>query len=567
MSPTNLGLERRVPDAPEASACVSQRASLPKRVLRRAGRWVGHALVLSAAFVPFSICLFGGAATTSLWLDEILYRYLELDRALRAHEFGKPASIFMSVLGKDVYCDVRLALGQFLEWTHISSLLGVEASMRLPAFLAFLASTLLIYVAVLRRTGSIPDAATAASLFSTLPVCLRYAFEARSYSPNTLVALAFVLAASAARRSRGAALGAAVLGVVAVLFHWWAVCLPSAIALLVVVEVCRSRRLDGASWRLIGASLPAMLLAGIQAFYVIAAPGAGGAAFPLFRPRGFRVALVESLSAPWIGLWSRPTYVTVLTLAFFSLLAVLAWRRDGGAGDPLLRRVGPIAVLGAVVVGAVAGNIVFSRHLSFLIAVMVLGLGLATGRVALFSKLALIALNIGFLPGTYEVVTRKGNGRVLAEIVGRRGEDLSKTAVVVQQGLVLGYPDPLNSFGLDFYLNGPGPGPRVPLFELPALEDVAGRRGVFEYFSGGEDLLARSASRPVERWDAWLRTCRRPVLWFVAPVAGTQAEADQQAAFRRALERSGYRPGTRSTFLLTAYPTTTIGRFERRQDP
>jgi hypothetical protein len=523
--------------------------------------------VLSAAFIPFSICLFGGAVTTSLWLDEILYRYLELDRALRAHEFGKPASVFMSVLGKDVYCDVRLAIGQLLDWTHVSPLLGVEASMRLPALLAFLASTLLIYVAVLRRAGSIPDAATAAALFSTLPICLRYAFEARSYSPNTLVALGFVLAASAARKSSSAAVGAAVLGVVAVLFHWWAVCLPSAIALLVVVEVGRSRRLDSASRRLIGASLPAVLLAGMQAFYVIAVPGAGGAAFPLFRPRGFRVALVDSLSAPWIGLWSRPTYVTVLTLGFFFLLAVLAWRRDGGAGDPLLRRVGPVAVVGAVVVGAVAGNIVFSRHLSFLLAVMVLGLGLATGRAALFSRLALIALNIGFLPDTYEVVTRRGNGRVLAEIVGRRGEDLSRTAVVIQQGLVLGYPDPVNSFGLDFYLNGLRPGPQVPLYELPALEDVAGRRGVFEYFSGGEDLLARSASRPVERWDGWLRTCRRPVLWFVAPVAGIKAEADQQAEFRRALERAGYRPGARSTFLLTAYPTTTIGRFERRPDP
>ena len=111
----------------------------------------------------------------------------------------------------------------------------------------------------------------------------------------------------------------------------------------------------------------------------------------------------------------------------------------------------------------------------------------------------ILVCNVGLFPTTVDVIGYKGNGRQMADFILKEG---SRDVSVVCQHVLSGvYPLPVESVSLDFYLNFLHPGEKpIPLYQMPDLTVVNGRRGVYDLFTGGLPLLRQYARSMPELW-------------------------------------------------------------------
>ncbi len=112
-----------------------------------------------------------------------------------------------------------------------------------------------------------------------------------------------------------------------------------------------------------------------------------------------------------------------------------------------------------------------------------------------------------------------------------------------------GFPLPAQAIGLDFYLNFLHPDePPVPIYELPDLTLVNGRRGVYDLFAGGPPTLERYLASTPDLWRA-KRDLLRPTLFVLRQLWNVEAGARQNDDFARVVLERGDRVVTRELFV------------------
>jgi hypothetical protein len=180
------------------------------------------------------------------------------------------------------------------------------------------------------------------------------------------------------------------------------------------------------------------------------------------------------------------------------------------------------------------------------------------GRLALG---LIVAVNAGLLPTTIETISRKGSVREVAGLVRARG---SRDAAVVCQHVVTGgFPLPAQAIGLDFYLNVLHPDePPIPVYELPDLALVNGRRGVYDLFAGGAPLREHYlASRP-ETWRS-VRDALPPNVFVLEQFWNVPEGLEQSAAFEKVMLESGAF-GVEEKYFLPGFPRSLLVELRRK---
>jgi hypothetical protein len=214
--------------------------------------------------------------------------------------------------------------------------------------------------------------------------------------------------------------------------------------------------------------------------------------------------------------------------------------------------------------GARFGQMIVPRYQVPLFAALFFSLCFAVTRNTRLVVALLAALQIALIPSAIARIHGKGNGQQIATMIETE-TPRAGTAVIVQHGLRLGYPDPLHSFPLQLYLNEAQPGAApMPILELPSLNDITHVQGVRDYFGGGNPLLRQYAKLPGAQWEQWLRAAPYERLWLVTPAPVVSLEAEQSNAFRIALERSGFVLDRQHLYEFQGYPRTQAGLFVRR---
>ena len=559
------------PETRTSARPLAAAAGISPTWVQRAQAFFGlRALLAAVSLFPLALCIWSGALGSSLWLDEITYHYLETDVTARAVELGRPGSRIAPHLSIFSYCDLQRALHSALDLTAAGRQVTPEASARALSLASAILVVLLAYAYGLRRTGSDVQALAAALVVSSTPLLLHYAFEGRVYAFAALSAVAYLWASRVALRSGGwwVAL-AALLGAVMQRANWWLICIPLALACWGAGTAVWQRSLSRWHGRLLAVLAPALAIGTAEYLFVTRVAGdAAASPFPLFLPRGiltaFRFTSWTAFVPSGASMAAPPAWVGHAGTALVLLLVLLSFRGKSREELP----VAPICLM-ALVISALAGGhfgaIVFGRHQVGMVVGLLFGLGASGGRTFLVGRVALISLNLAFLPNVIDVMNAKGNGRSIATLLRARSAEARSPALVVEHTLRLGYPDPLNSIGADFYLNvRPGHGPPLPIYELPDHRPVAGQRGVYRYFNGGSNLLSRFESRPAEEWQRWLQSCSHDVIWFVYPDPGLKSEFVQAASYREALREAGYTASRSSAYRLSAYPASIAEKFVRR---
>jgi hypothetical protein len=167
-------------------------------------------------------------------------------------------------------------------------------------------------------------------------------------------------------------------------------------------------------------------------------------------------------------------------------------------------------------------------------------------------------IELAMLPSTIFGIEAKGNGKAIASVIRTQSPHVP-SAIVVQNPVRLGFPDPIYNYVLNLYLNeAPASPVQIPIFELPGLENITREQGLRQYFGGGGALVRRYASVRADAWREWLRTCPYDRLWIVSPESEIAMEKRQTKAFEGVLESAGFRIDPRNDRELEAYPRTRL---------
>ena len=202
----------------------------------------------------------------------------------------------------------------------------------------------------------------------------------------------------------------------------------------------------------------------------------------------------STVYGPFLGLLrDYPEYIlgALLAIAFFRGRGKLGWCIPASAG---------IGLALSVVLMSRYGWGVSPRHQVPLYGAIFAGFALTSAGIVPRALLAiLIGLNLVLLPATVGRILDKGNAKQIAEVI-KSAESLRPIPVVVQHSYTLGYPDPLHSLALAFYLNDVDPRrPPTPILELPTHRDVRNVRLDRDYFLNGAEKVQIYAASPVDQ--------------------------------------------------------------------
>lgn len=508
---------------------------------------------LLAVLAPLALVAYLGAGSASLWLDEITYYRLQGDLAFRAAEIGRPGSTVAPYFSNFFFCDVQRAFqAPLVALGLIRPLEDPELLVRALPLASFAATALLIVLWRLRREGDLLTSLLGGLLFAAAPIFLFYAFEGRVYAFVSFLAVALlILLERVSRSGRAGSLAlVAVLSVIVARLHLWTLCLFASLLVWGAIEALRRRRTTPALRAVLASSLPGLGAVGLEYAYMRATQPSD----PLFRLFE-RQPLLRTLEQTVLSIFSGPGQVQhafvslqsalfvmlcITLLGVLSVATIRASRSPGvfGAADAAAVSMGAIAVSVALAVGF--GYFVHGRYQVPLFAALFYAVarGLTTRRERLLALLLVVAEFV-LLPQTASAVRAKSNnGEIAGLVLEKSGR--SSTAVIVQHGVISGYPAPHHTIGLDFYLNDLHPSRTpVPIYELPDLRPTNGDHGTYRYFNGGERLLARTLEIPVERFRAWAAEEGRPEVWVVRPLWPVEQSRQQVSAFLEGLVRHG----------------------------
>lgn len=501
-------------------------------------------LAAVVVFAPLAAVLALGAGAASLWLDEITYTRLQSDFALRAAEIGRPGSAMAPYFSNFFYCDVQRGFQALLAAT---GLVRFDASpewlVRSLSLAAYAATVALVGLRARRREA--PGSGTlGAFLFATAPVFLYYAFEARVYALVSCLAVFLLdrIERAAARFTTPATLAVVFLGVVVARLHLWTLCLFAALFARAALEFVRRRRVTPLARVLLAASVPALATILFE-YGFMKATQPPEPLFALFA----RQPLGGTLAQTGLSIFEGPLQVQSafqepLTRAFVAgclvLLGVLvagALREPEAEGAFGARSAASVALFALAISVALAvtfGYYVHGRYQVPLFAVLFWAVARSlTNRRQLLLALLFAAGEAVLLPSTAAAIRAKSNNGEIAAVI-LKGSDRATSAVIVQHGVISGYPAPHHTIGLDFYLNDVHPGgAAIPVFELPDLRPTQGDHGTYRYFNGGPPLLARSLEIRPEIFRAWADREARADVWVVQPLWDVAASRNQIAAF------------------------------------
>jgi len=538
---------------------------------------IGLLGALVAVLAPLALVGYLGAGSASLWLDEITYYRLQGDLALRAAEIGRSGSVIAPYFANFFFCDIqRVFQAPLVTLGLIRPLENPELLVRALPLAAFVATALLIVLWRLRREGDLLTSLLGGLLFAGAPIFLFYAFEGRVYAFVSFLAVALlVLLEKASRSGRvGSLVLVAALSVVVARLHLWTLCLFVSLLAWGVVETLRRRRVTPTVRAVLASSLPGLGAIGLEYVYMKATQPAD----PLFRLFE-KQPLSRTLEQTVLSIFSGPGQVqhafmspqgvlfVVLCIALLGVLAVATLRAPHsaeifGAADAAAVAAGAIALSVALAVGF--GYFVHGRYQVPLFAALFYAVarGLTTRRERLLALL-LVTAEFVLLPQTAAAVQAKSNNGEIARLILAKSER-STTAVIVQNGVVSGYPAPHHVIGLDFYLNDLHPDETpIPIYELPDLRRANGEHGTYRYFNGGEPLLGRTLEIPVERFRAWAASAEKPDVWVVQPLWRLKPSDQQVAALLEVLVGDGGYEGT-ERFVAPGYPTSQVVHLRRR---
>lgn len=524
-----------------------------------------------ALLAPLGIVAFLGAGAASLWLDEITYYRLQSDIPLRAAEIGRAGSALAPYFSNFLYCDIQRAFQSLvvaIPPTRPGQ--GPEWLVRTLSLLAYAATAILIVTWGRRQGSDRPTSLLGGLLFAGTPIFLYYAFEGRVYAFVSLLVVALLAALEEASRKGGPGrlTLVALLAVACAGLHLWTVCLFLALFGLGLVEVFRSRRSTPLVRACLASSLPAIAVVGLQ-FAYMRATQPPDPLFRLFQKQPLVPTLVQTATSIFEGptqvqhvyQGARPLSFVLLSALLLALLTVSTCR-SRGTKDGFEPRHAAWTALGAlaisVALAATVGHFVHGRYQVPLVAVLfwAVARGLSGRRDRLLALL-LVAAELVLLPEAAAAIRAKSNnGEIAALVLGK--SDRPSAAVIVQHGVVSGYPAPHHTIGLDFYLNDLHPGqPAVPILELPELRSTNGDHGTYRYFNGGDALLARMLEVPLDAFRAWARKDGRPDVWVVHPLWPFEPSYRQVAALLGILTReSGYEVTGR--FVVPGYPRAEV---------
>lgn len=520
--------------------------------------WPRPVVAILLSLCPLAYCLLRGAMNSSLWLDEILYFNHERFPETRAEEMGHPGSFWPRLVGPYAYADLQRAVHALFDALGFHLSTNPELYLRLPSLAYFAISVAALYFIALRTGGDKLWAAGVALAFGSTPAFLFYAFEARVYSLAALLVIAFLAVLWRVLEGEAGKILAVgtILGLAIVWAHLWDVCLLLAIGIGLPVIVWR----DSERWRkgarvalVIGFGLTFVL---VQKLYMssLAVPGQRG--ILLFDPQPLTSVFFSTVYGPFLGLvGGDPEYV------LGALLAIALFRGRGKHGWCVPASTW-IALALSVVLMSRYGWGVSPRHQTPLYAGIFLSLALT--RAGLVSKALLanlIGLNLVLLPLTVERIQQKGNAKQIAQVIGS-GKLLRQFPVVVQHSYTIGYPDPLHSFALVFYLNDLEPRrPATEILELPTHRDVRALRVDRGYFMNGPQKLEIFSESPVDEWVEFLKKLPDKAVWFVEP-AGPRNMV-QQRKYEFALKTAGFARVRGIPGEFGGYPTTKFGLWKR----
>jgi hypothetical protein len=514
------------------------------------------------------LCAALGSLRAPLWLDEILYYYLQDDLALRAAEIGRPASGIAPYFSNFFFCDLqRLAQAAF-GTIGLTIRREPEAVLRILPLASFVGACLLLWSSFRRSSGPV-DALLGTLVFSSMPLVLYYGFEARVYAFTAF--LVVVLLGALERlpepfRARHA-VALAALGLVTAHSQLWTVCLFAVLAADAGLRLVFTRKAASDVLARLAASLPALALIASEYLYM-KATDPGGPVYPPFLPQPVGFTLYELLVSGFSGplhlqyvVLRRHEFGEALAFCGAALLAglvVFAWR-SGGA--PRRRAIG-VALAALGLCAAIAVTLGFFQHARYhlpLLAALLFAIGPPRSSLARGFSGALILLNLLLLPDVIEETDRKSDGRRLAAYVEWRFPDRA-AGLIFQNVVTGGYQLPTHSIATDFYLNVLHPErPAVPIYEFPGLERVNGRRGVYDLFAAGPEGLERVLKSTPEAWGRALADAP-PNLLLVHPVWGIRGSQEQVSALIRALEAGTTRRRT-ATFAMNGFPHLFVVEF------
>lgn len=564
--------------AGQPSRAVPRRAPLlystPVAEGTAADRSVSALLAASAVatvLAPLGIVTLLGAGNACLWLDEITYFRLQDDIPLRAAEIGRPGAPAARWFSNFFYCDVqRLFQIPLVSLGLANPLRSPEALVRTLSLVAYAATLLVFLLAPRRRSGGLPVAVLGTLVFGGMPLILFYAFEGRVYAAVSLVVVALMVALEQAAASGGGwrlALVAS-LAILAGHLHLWTICLFAAFFLAGAADLLRRRQATPRSRALFAASLPGLVVI-LGEFAAMKATQPSDPPFALFRRQPLQETLFQTVRSVFEGPLQvqhvfREGRAPFLVAVGVLLLAVLVFKTATAAestdafGPRSMARTALLALGVSVALAVGFGHFVHGRYQVPLHAALLYATarGLA-GRPSVLLAFLLVSTEVALLPSTASAIQEKSNNATIAKLILTRS-DRSATAVVVQHGVVSGYPVPHHSIGLGFYLNDLSPGaPAIPILELPGLRPTNGDPGTYRYFNGGEALLARTLAVPRDRFREWATSEAPARVWIVFPRWPVPASERQVAVLREVLiKEAGFAVG--SQYLVAGYPEVAV---------
>ena len=513
------------------------------------------------ALVPAGLCAALGSLRAPLWLDEILYYYLQDDLALRAAEIGRPASRIAPYFSNFFFCDLQRLAQKALGTIGLTIRSEPEAVLRILPLASFVGACLVLWASFRRSSGPV-DALLGTLVFSSMPLVLYYGFEARVYAFTAFLVVVLLAALERLPERLGPrhVVAFAALGLVTAHSQLWTVCLFAVLAADAGLRLVSTRKAGSDVLARLAASLPALALIASEYLYM-KATDPGRPVYPPFLPQPVGFTLYELL----VSNFSGPLHLQYVVLrrheggevlafcgaALLGGLIAFAWR---SGVSPRRRAIG-VAVAALGLCATIAITLGFFQHARYhlpLLAALMLAIGPPRTTLARGLSAALILLNMLLLPDLIEETDRKSDGRRLAGYVAWRFPDRA-AGLIFQNVVTGGYQLPTHSIATDFYLNVLHPErPAVPLYEFPGLEHINGRRGVYDLFAAGPEGLERIMKSTPEAWDRVLEEAP-PNLVLVHPVWGVPGSQEQVSALIRTLEAGRTRRRT-ATFAMNGFP-------------
>ena len=523
---------------------------------------------LLAVLLPLLFCLASDAVHTSLWLDEVTYHYYENDPALRSAELGRTGSTVAPYLGVFFHADVQRFLHAAVRPLGLTLQSDPELYLRFGSIVWFALAAAAVYVFLRRRLPGRLDALLGGLAFSSMPIFLHYAFEARVYAMTLMLVVLLLAAVDAAstRPTAGRLALAALIGLLTAHSHAWTLCVFAGLVLAAAVQGLLEKRLTSWGRAAATASLPAIALIGAETLYM-KATDPGDPLFPPFAPQDLLVTLWHLLFSSFTGVRLTMFIGDGLASTFLQLaggaallgLAALALRMGSDQQDgnrPRAWTGAAMAAFGVCLLLAVThGFYMHARYSVPLVGAFVFAVARFPSRPGRLLLLLLVSCNLGLLPAALDGLGARGSMKQVAGLIEEHGG--RDVGVVCQHVVGEGFALPVQAMVLDFYLNVLHPDePPIPVYELPDLALVNGRRGVYDLFAGGPRAYDRYLRSLPDLWRerSWLL----PRHLFVLQQAwNVEAGNRQSRDFARAmLEAGAWQVVAKRT--VTSFPPTLL---------